>query len=251
MKPYCLKHQPKILFIAFFFLIATLSACTSNPSPEMVMDVPQKPVVINVGMTSALAQYEDAVKTCATDVEVLVDVLPWIRLQSAMEDVYIVYGDAGKEMPEYVYQIGESELVYIVNPDLPIEEITLEQLKAIFNGEMVDWVEYAITSSYMGEIQPWGYMDNTEIMQAALEMMALPNPSGQWQVAPTPADVVDTVAQDQNAIGVVPNFAVTGDVRVLEINGLDSPAIPLLAIWDYEPGEAEQNWLLCVQAAIE
>ncbi len=215
------------------------------------MDVPEKPVVINIGMTPALAQYEDAVRACAVDVEVLVDVLPWGRLEAATEDISIVYGAEGKELTEVVYQIGESELVFIVNPDLPIETITAEQLTAIFNGEMVDWVEYAITSSYMGKIQRWGYMEDTEIMQAVLAMLALQNPSSQWLVAPTPADIVDRVAQDQNAIGVVPLFAVTDEVRVLQITGLDSPSIPILAIWNDEPSETEENWLLCVQAAIE
>ena len=237
------------LFI-LFGLLFFLSTCTSATSPEMVVNVPEKPVVINVGMTSALAQYEGIVTECATDVEVLVDVLPWVRLQDENEDVYLVYGETDKELTEYVYQIGESELVFIIHPDLPIESITINQLRAIFDGEMTDWVEYAITSSYMGEIQLWGMMEDTEIMEAALDAIDFPNPAGQWQVAPTPADVVEMVGQDQNAIGVVPAFAVTDEVRVIGIAGLEFEPVPILAIWKQEPNVEEQKWLQCVQGTM-
>ena len=215
------------------------------------MEVPEKPVVVNVGMTSALSQYEDVVKECAIDVELLVDVLPWVRLQEENKDVNLVYSEKGKDLTGFVYQIGESELVFIVNPDLPLESITVNQLRAIYNGEMVDWSEYAITSSYMGEIQLWGYMEDTQIMQLALEAMDLPNFAGQWQVAPTPADVVRMVSQDQNAIGVVPEFALTGEVRVIGVAGVEFEPNPILAIWEQEPIAVEQEWLQCVQGAME
>lgn len=246
-----MKRRRITLSLIVCMLVSLLSACTPSETPEMVMDLPEKPVVINVGMTSALAQYEEAVKACATGVEVLVDVLPWVRLQDEIEDVVLVYGEEDKELTEYVYQVGESELVFIVNPDLPVDSLTLNQVQEIFDGTMTDWIELSITSSYMGDIQLWGYMENTEIMTVVFGAIGLSDTSGQWQVALLPADIVAMVSQDQNAIGVVPAYAVTDEVTVLSLTDVESSVVPILAIWDHEPGEAEQDWLMCVQEAIK
>jgi hypothetical protein len=90
-------------------------------------------------------------------------------------------------------------------------------------------------------------MEETEIMQYTFEAIGLLNPAGQWKVVPSPQDMVNEVAQDQNAIGIVPAYALTDEVKVLSVNGLEFESVPVLAVWNHEPTTAEQEWLLCLQ----
>ena len=243
----------KLLFPLFFMLTILLVACSSAPSPELLMDIPAKPDVIRVGVTSALAQLETdgTLYSCAQEVEVIAEVLPWQRLKDLPQDVYLLYGEGDRTLTENVYQIGESPLVFIVHPTLPIDQISFEQIQAIYSNQMVNWVEYAITSSYMGLIEVWGYMENTEIMQYTLDALNLPAAAGQWNAAPSPAELMESVANDRNAVGVIPAFALTEDFNTVSISGTEFSPIPILAAWTHEPTQAEQDWLLCVQSALD
>lgn len=228
-----------------------MTACVSTSKPELLVDVPDKPLVIQVGITPALSQYEDVLHACASDVFILSEVLPWERLQEKDKDVFLVYGEGEKKLPGYIYQIGASPLVVVVHPDLPVNALSFEQIQAIYNGTLADWNLENPLSSYVGEIQIWGTMVETELMQSVLAAINLPNPTGLWKVAPTTADIVGRIMLDQNAIGIVPAFAVTEDVVVLQVDGVVFDPIPILAVWQYEPSILEQEWLLCVQEAMK
>ena len=236
--------------IWFGLFLLLLTACTAVPSPELVVELPAQPQVLQVGITPALAHYTEPVQNCS-DVSVLVEELPWLRLQEMDKDLMLVFGEDGKVLTNDVYQLSQTELVFIVHPDLPYDALSFSQVKAIYQGEMTDWSDVAMTSSYAGTIQPWGYMEETEIMGPILSVLDVTETSGQWFVVPGPAEMVEKVSQEQNAIGLVPAYAVTDGVKVLSIPDAVFDPVPILAIWSAEPSDAQQDWLLCVQEAMQ
>lgn len=240
------KRSFLVLFLAFL-----IAGCVDKPEPALVVSVPDQPEVVRVGFTPALAQYSETLQACAVEVAVLMEELPWPRLQEEDYDVMLVFGEKEKNLSDQVYQLGQAQIVFIVHPELPYDALSLTHLRDIYHGTMTDWSEVAVTSSYAGIIQPWGYMEETEIMTSILTMLDVTETSGQWFVVPGPAEMVEQVSQAPNAIGIVPAFAVTDDVRVLTTADEVSPNIPILAIWSVEPSDIQQNWLLCVQEAMQ
>jgi DNA-binding transcriptional LysR family regulator len=236
-----------ILLMALVFV----AGCTSDGiEPLVTVEAPTKPALLQVGLSDSLSAFEPILYACATDVGVLVEMLPWRMLRDQPKDVFFVYGEAGKQLTEHVYQIGSLPLVMIVHPDNPVNDFSQNDLLRIYQGEITDWRDLSPFSSYGGEMAVWGYMPGSELQDNFAEGISTANLQGAWNVAPDPAAMVDQVALDTLAVGFVPAWAVTTSVRAVPLRDLVFEPLPILAMWQQMPDASQEAWLVCVQSSL-
>ncbi len=126
------------------------------------------------------------------------------------------------------HTIGISSIAFIVHPDNPVENITLEEARKIFTGDIYRWSEIGSETGQRGgnsPIQPVGrlhcklraghwrlLLDNEDLFSPdIIEVGAIP-------------DVISQVSNNTRAIGyetlwMVKRFEEKGKVKVLKVNG--------------------------------
>ncbi len=227
------------------------AGCASDViEPLVTVEAPTRPAVLQVGLSDSLSAFEPILYDCATDAGVLVETLPWRVLGDKTKDVFLVYGEGGKQLPEHVYQVGRSPLVMIVHPDNPVDDFSQNDLLRMYQGEITDWRDLSPLSSYGGEMAVWGYMPGSELQDAFAEGISANNLQGAWFTAPDPVALVEQVAQDALAVGFVPLWELTSSVRAVPLRDLAFEALPLLAMWEQMPDALQQAWLVCVQSEL-
>jgi hypothetical protein len=108
----------------------------------------------------------------------------------------------GGEIPNgsEIYQIGEEKITFIVNGDNPAEQLSTEELLAIYTGQQVYWG----FGNHPG-IEVWSY-PNGDALRSLLETLlpGIPRVASQAQIAPDPQGILQKVAANSGAIGYVP-----------------------------------------------
>ncbi|MDK2974556.1 MAG: phosphate transport system substrate-binding protein [Methanofollis sp.] len=144
--------------------------------------------------------------------------------------------DSEKEKyPDLVqYVVARDGISVIVNPAIPVTSITLEQIKAIYTGEITNWKELGgpdmeivvigrDSSSGTREFFSERVMENTDYVRTQLEK----NSNGAVQ---------QTVAQTPGAIGYVGLGYIDSSVKALKIDvdgTLIEPSIATVTSGDY------------------
>ena len=106
-------------------------------------------------------------------------------------------------------------IAIIVNKDCPVDDLTIEQIAAIFKGEIKNWNELAI--SCVGRESGSGTRDGFESVTGTSEACVLA------QELTSTGAVISAVAANPNAIGYASLSAVEGQdgIKALKVNGVD------------------------------
>ena len=152
-------------------------------------------------------------------------------------DIIFVAGPS-KEQEEYAREqgvelvytpIGREAFVFFVNPENPIEGLTVEQIRGIYSGQITSWDELGAPG--LGEILPYQRSEGSG-SQTALERFVMGDtplmPAEKETVMTGMLDIVEQTSSyknHRNAIGYSFRFYVTGlmrgfDVKLLKINGV-------------------------------
>lgn len=130
----------------------------------------------------------------------------------------------GGEIPygSDVYQIGVEEITFIVNGDNPTDQLSTEELLAIYTGNQLHW-----DFGNRPEIEVWSY-PKEDTLHSLLETIlpGMPQVASRAQIAPDPQAVVQKVSENLGAIGYVPEswFNGLGEmVGQLKKLGLEEP----------------------------
>lgn len=135
---------------------------------------------------------------------------------------------------ELVYTpIGREAFVFFVNPENPIQGLTLEQIRGVYSGQITRWDE--LGAPELGEILAYQRSEGSG-SQTALERFVMGDtplmPAEKETVMTGMLDIVEQTSSyknHRNAIGYSFRFYVTGlmrgfDVKLLNINGV-SPTV--------------------------
>ncbi len=126
-----------------------------------------------------------------------------------------------------VFVIAKDGIAVIVHPSNEVAELTLEQIKGIFAGEITNWKDVggadekimAVTreegSGTRGAFEDI-VMDDTLISDGAI-------------VQPSTGAVSTTVAGDPKAIGYISLAALSAEVKAVQVEGVDATAENILA----------------------
>lgn len=109
-------------------------------------------------------------------------------------------------------------IAIIINPENPIEDLTLEQIAAIYTGEITNWKDLGGNDSeivLIGREAGSGTRDGFESITDTTDKCVY------RQELTSTGDVITTVAQNPNAIGYSSLAAVKKTVKVVRVNGVE------------------------------
>jgi len=222
-----------------------LSAC----QPTLVPQSEPSLVIFHISITPTLNTLRPLMKTC-------IDKQPNVSLvisetqtpQGNQNSLAIQWGAHGLASG-FAASVGEEELVFIVHPQNPLNNLSLADLQTIYTGMRQEWPG----SSPAGEIQAWAYPANTDIQQIFAELADDPPfPANVTYLAPDPQAMLEAVAASPPAVGFIPRRWLDDRVRVIQIDGLAESSVrqPILSISETEPEGPKKSWLLCLQAGL-
>lgn len=135
-------------------------------------------------------------------------------------------------------------IAVIVNPENPVADLTIEQIAAIYKGEITNWQEVGGNDApivLIGREAASGTRDGFESITETEDLCKYS------QELTSTGDVVQTVASNPNAIGYASLASVKETVKAISVGGV-SPAIETIQNGEYE---LQRNFLLVTQKNAE
>jgi hypothetical protein len=140
------------------------------------------------------------------------------------------------------YQIGTDDLLVIVNNKNPINQLTVDQARALFNGQIQNWKAINGTDA---PVQVWVYPMGEDVQQFFEQSVLGGIPvTSLAQLANSPEEMSQAVLNNIDAVGIITRHwktRNTSDVFTAASN------LPVLAITQSEPQGALAQTLACLQ----
>lgn len=219
-------------------LLLLLTACTAAPSEA---------IPLRVQYTPAARPWLASLQDCAAAQNVTL--LPEPRAAAffdATSDLAIRIGEPDA-FPGPAYQIGEEEILIVVNAANPIARFDRATARRLFAGQIVRWQEIGGPDL---PIQVWVYAAGEDIQEAfdAAIMQGTPVSSAA-RLAGSIETMAASVGSDPAAVGLLPARQVPNTLRPLTLSGEErrTMTVPVLAFPGLEPPEALPAILLCLQ----
>jgi hypothetical protein len=138
--------------------------------------------------------------------------------------------------PEFLdvsaYQIDTEEILIVAHRQSPVQNLTLEEARALFAGQ--------------GDpaVQVWVYASGEDVQDAFDQVvMAGRSVSASARLAVSPQQMSDTLVNEANTIGILPRHWKAGDTRDV----FTVATVPVLALTNSEPQGVIQELIACLQ----
>lgn len=216
----------------FVLFLIILISCT----PKSVDALPQ---IVSVYVTPATVKWLPFVYKCgARSPGTLVS----RSFDIAYADISLRVGNVlGSDMLSY--QIGETEVVAVVNASNPVTALTQRQLAELFSGQINNWADVGGDDA---DVQLWVYHIEDDL-QVAFSGAVLGDRtlSSLARQAASPDVMREAIAEDTNALGILSRDDANASVRIIEME--NKIALPVLAIVSSEPSALVEGILICLQ----
>ena len=162
-------------------------------------------------------------------------------------DISIFWGEPDPSIA-VAYELGQDELVFIIHPDNPQQDISLKSLQKIYSGQEVVW-----QNDQAQNIVAWRYPENNEA-QILLEKLLGDSAQIDSSVSTT-ADIsgmLVQISQNPEAIGFIPKNLLQPGVKPIQIKDLPrkTTTYPIIAVLPTQPDNFQTYWLACLQEKI-
>ena len=130
------------------------------------------------------------------------------------------------------FQIDTEEILIVTHRQNPIQNLTLEEARALFAGKGD------------ASVQVWVYASGEDVQEVFDQLVMAGgsvNPSA--RLAVNPQQMSDTLVNEPNAVGILPRHWKAGDVRDVFFVA----SVPVLAITESEPQGVIQELIACLQ----
>ena len=208
----------KKIFLHLFLLFAFSACSTAAPAAT--------PTVVSVYSTAAAEPWLQDLYTCAGTSTVLnrVD-------DPSTADIALRVGEP-KVLSSPAYQIDTEEILIVTQRQSPVQNLTLEEARALFAGQGDPSVQVWVYASDadVQEVFDQFVMDGRSVTPSAL-------------LAATPQQMSDTLNNQPNTVGVLPKHWKMGDSRFV----FTIPKIPVLALTKSEPQGTIKELTACLQ----
>ncbi len=130
------------------------------------------------------------------------------------------------------FQIDSEEILVVTHRQSPVQNMTLEEVRALFAGQ--------------GDpsVQVWVYAEGEDVQrvfeQAVMEGRSVTSLA---RLATSPQEMSDALNNEPNSVGVLPRHWKAGDSRLV----YTVPDVPVLALTGSEPKGETQAILSCLQ----
>ncbi len=204
--------------ISLFFLLI-LSACSTNATPST-------PQLVSVYSTSAAQPWLAPLYDCAGASVALA------RVEDASAaDITLRLGE-----PEFLdstaYQIDTEEILIVTHRQSPVQNLTLEEARALFAGR--------------GDpsVQVWVYAAGEDVQEVFDQVvMAGGSVAPSARLAVNPQQMSDMLVNESNAVGILPRHWKAGDVREV----FTVATVPVLTLTSSEPQGVIRELIACLQ----
>jgi hypothetical protein len=219
------RWNDTILFLLSSFLLFSCSPATPLSGTPQPFDEAQDRLV-TVYSTSAGQPWLDPLYGCAGSSVIL------SRTDNASSaDIVLRVGE-----PEYLnshaYQIDAEEILIVTHRQSPVQNLTLEEARALFAG--------------LGDpfVQVWVYASGEDV-QGVFDQVVMAGRSvaSSARIAANPQQMSDTLVNESNAVGILPRHWKAGDTREVYTVG----TVPVLAMTNSEPQGVIKELIACLQ----
>lgn len=245
-------------WIGVILLIFLAGCTTSAPSVPVDMEI------VTIQRSPVLGWMGSAMNQCAFDSGIQLLVEEQISREMKLEgaDLSISWGEP-ETFGAFSITLGMDSLVVIVHPDNPLVELTLEQVQNLFAGEVRSWqpllqeCETCTSASIEAvanlQVNMWIYPDGHEFQVVGDDILlkgSKPYPTA--HLAASPEMMLDQVAGNSSAIGLISASWLNDRVKAVSVRGLPENAtrLPIVVTSMSEPSEKVKTWLYCLQGAI-
>lgn len=209
--------------LAIVALTTTLLGCSSRPVPATAPPLPTEslqlyattatvPLVNDLTTAYRETQFELSFETQTANYET--------SLENLYDDErqYILTNHLPPDSPLWAAPIGQDGIAIVTHPAINLRDITIEQLRSIYQGRTVKWNEL---SNNDGEIIVFSREAGSGT-RAEFERMVM----GQRQttmnalVAASSQHMLESIASTEGSIGYVSSALLTNQVNTLAINGV-------------------------------
>jgi hypothetical protein len=202
-----------------FVVLIIFSACT--PTPPAVTAA-----VISVYSTSAAQPWLSELYDCAGTTAVIVRVD-----DPTSADLLLRLGEPDV-LASPAFQIDTEEILVVTQHKSPVQNLTLEGVRAIFSGQ--------------GDpsMQVWVYSSGEDVQQVFDRLIMdgeMLSPSA--HLAVDSQQMSDTLVNEPNTVGILPRHWKAGDSRDV----FSLPPVPVLAITSQEPQGELKTSIACLQ----
>ena len=213
-----LSAKVPFLLLSSFLLLS----CSTNP-------LPATPQLVSVYSTSAAQPWLSDLYTCA----VQLNNIALSRIDdSASAEIALRVGEP-KILTAPAYQIDTEEILIVTHRESPVQNLTLEEARALFTGQ--------------GDpsIQVWVYASEEDVQevfeQAVMEGRTI---AASARLAVNPQQMSDMLVNESNTVGILPRHWKVGDVREV----FSVATVPVLAITQTEPQGVIKELIGCLQS---
>ncbi|MCU0485283.1 MAG: substrate-binding domain-containing protein [Anaerolineales bacterium] len=239
------------VFLAAVLLAVLTSAC----SGLVFQPPPPTPQVIAITFTPAVRTWQPAFQKCAapeSEIRLLIEEIPWTHMKFE-SGLSIRLGSPTMEAQFYAAQIGEEQVVLVVHPENPLSELSVDDVRSIYNGQITTWDELGV--SYTKNVAAWSYPEGDElsqIFQAAVWSSG--QPAIQAFLAPDPQAMLEVVRDNPGAIGYLPSsWLDKAELKPVTLEPEVTAALrhPVLVISAHELQGLERSLVSCLQTNLK
>ena len=215
-------------------LFLLLTGCSQAAQTPGTSPPRATPLTINVGLHTVADPVEGALLTCAAALPELGLVITPVASQPRLADYDILIHPGTPAFATGISaQLAEDQLALIVHPDNALSRLTLEELSAIYSGQITSWSELTPPPDVpVQEIQVWTYPAGSFLREAGIDPLLASDrfrPPAH-NLAPGPAAMREAIAGQSGALGLLPASWVDRTVKTVEIDGeIRFLSFPILA----------------------
>lgn len=212
-----MKTKITLLLLLTFLYTACAPAPASSSTPQ----------VVDVYATSAAGPWLSELYDCATKLSAALRVVD----SPSSAQIYLRIGEP--ELLAYpAYQIDQEEILIVTHRESPVQNLTLEEARALFAGQ--------------GDpsVQVWVYASEEDVQQVFDQLvMSRGSVTSSANLAVNPQQMSDLLNAEKNAVGILPRHWKAGSARDVYAAG----TVPVLAIVQEEPQGVIKDLIGCLQ----
>lgn len=234
------------IYSLLFCLLIT--ACSLSPTATL----PPSPQPVSIAFSSSLQPAVEALHTCANDhpeMALTLDKRPVSSFDLKANDLNLWWGEKPAEV-SYAYPLAQDELVVILNQANPNEDLSSNELRALFSGRIQDWDEI---STYQNPVAVWIHPEGNELQTTIQESaLGVHRFSPLAFLAPSPQAMIEAIANDPGGIGFLPRSWLTPEIIPSQIDPSIQTSLskPVLALLRSEPQDVSLILLDCLQNGV-
>ena len=234
------------LVILFIFI----SGCSNN-----VQTLDDAKTIWKIKISSALSWIEPYINTCLDDypqIQVLKTNETGDNIKDSDLDFIFSFKDDDL-IYDHSYLLGYDHLVFVVNPINPVNELSEEQIKDIFQGNIDKWSTISPDTLAEDNIQVITFLNQSQQMLLINNLLDINSTSiNNFATVPSFAEMKTAISKTPNAIGFINYIDLEGSVKAISITDQTSKLqYPVIVSSKENLKGIKQTFITCLQKRID